>query len=136
MKFLSLCTKRRALAGSLKRNLGGLDKLTAKLCCVCPSPAAVQSLNELPLRIIDEIWSNLRKEIDFRQEARNIRRFAAAFADWPTIAIPDVINGLVSKVVIVQERSGGRRIDDPAISGGEMDRAEFRRGQRGTGRSG
>ena len=68
-----------------------------------------------PLRIIDEIWSNLRKEIDFRQEARNIRRFAAAFADWPTIDIPDVIDGLVSKVVIVQERSGGRRIDDPAI---------------------
>jgi len=37
-----------------------------------------------PLRILDEIWNNLRKETDFRQEARNIRRFAAAFADWPT----------------------------------------------------
>jgi ubiquinone biosynthesis protein len=68
-----------------------------------------------PLRIVDEIWSNLRNESDFRQEARNIRRFVAAFADWPTIRIPDVIDGLVSKTVIVQERSGGRRIDNPAI---------------------
>jgi ubiquinone biosynthesis protein len=68
-----------------------------------------------PLRIIDEIWGNLRKEIDFRQEARNIRRFVAAFADWPTIYIPDVIEDLVSETVIVQERSSGRRVDDPTI---------------------
>jgi ubiquinone biosynthesis protein len=68
-----------------------------------------------PLRIIDEIWSNLRKEIDFRQEARNIKRFVAAFADWPSVQIPDVIEDLVSEAVIVQERSHGRRIDDPAL---------------------
>jgi ubiquinone biosynthesis protein len=68
-----------------------------------------------PLRLIDEIWSNLRKEVDFRQEARNIRQFVAAFADWSTIHIPNAIEGLVSEAVIVQERSGGWRIDDPAI---------------------
>ena len=68
-----------------------------------------------PLRIVDEIWANLRKECDFRQEAQNIRRFAAAFTDWPTIHIPGVIQGLVSESVIVQQRSGGFRIDDPAI---------------------
>ena len=69
-----------------------------------------------PLRIIDEIRNNLRKETDFRQEARNIRRFAAAFADWPTIEIPGVIDDLVCENIIVQQRSGGRRIDDPAIA--------------------
>src|SRR6516164_6762295 len=68
-----------------------------------------------PLRIIDEIWSNLRKEIDFRQEAHNIKRFVVAFADSSTIHIPAVIEGLVSETVIVQERSSGRRIDDPTI---------------------
>jgi ubiquinone biosynthesis protein len=68
-----------------------------------------------PLRIVDEIWANLRKEIDFRQEARNIRRFVAAFVDWPTVYVPGVIDDLVSKTIIVQERSGGRRIDDPAV---------------------
>jgi ubiquinone biosynthesis protein len=39
----------------------------------------------------------------------------AAFADWPTIHIPRAIDGLVSETVIVQERSSGWRIDDPAI---------------------
>lgn len=68
-----------------------------------------------PLRIIEEIWGNLRKEIDFRQEARNIKHFVAAFADWPTIQIPGVVNDLVSETVIVQERSIGCRIDDPSI---------------------
>ncbi len=68
-----------------------------------------------PVRIVEEIWSNLRKEIDFRQEARNIRRFIAAFTESVTIHIPDIIDGLVCKTVIVQERSGGRRIDDSTI---------------------
>jgi ubiquinone biosynthesis protein len=70
-----------------------------------------------PLRIIDEIWSNLRKEVDFRQEARNIKQFKAAFTDWSTIYVPGVIEDLVSESVIVQERSGGRRIDEPSING-------------------
>jgi ubiquinone biosynthesis protein len=69
-----------------------------------------------PLRLIDEIWSNLRKEIDFRQEGRNINIFATAFADWPSLHIPRVIDDLVSETVIVQERSAGARIDDPAIA--------------------
>ncbi|HML93289.1 MAG TPA: AarF/UbiB family protein [Methyloceanibacter sp.] len=68
-----------------------------------------------PSRIVDEIWTNLRKEIDFRLEARNIKRFASAFANSSTIHVPGVVENLVSKTVIVQERSGGRRISDPAI---------------------
>lgn len=68
-----------------------------------------------PLRVVREIWGNLSKEIDFCREARNIRRFVAAFADWPTLKIPDVIGDLVSETVIVQERSSGLRIDDPTL---------------------
>jgi len=67
-----------------------------------------------PVRLVDEIWTNLRNEIDFRREARNITRFAAAFAGWPTVYVPRPIDGLVSETVIVQERSHGCRIDDPA----------------------
>lgn len=68
-----------------------------------------------PDRIIEEIRSNLGEETDFRREARNVRRFAAAFAGWPSLYIPDVVEGLVSESVIVQERSGGSRIDDPSV---------------------
>jgi ubiquinone biosynthesis protein len=68
-----------------------------------------------PLRLIEEIRTNLEKEIDFRQEARNIRRFAAAFADWTTVHIPGVFDDLACETVVVQQRSAGRRIDDPAV---------------------
>ncbi|MCY1331129.1 putative protein kinase UbiB [compost metagenome] len=68
-----------------------------------------------PLRIVSEIWTNLLKEIDFCREARSIRSFVTAFADWPTLKIPDVVDDLVSETVIVQERSSGLRIDDASL---------------------
>lgn len=69
-----------------------------------------------PLDIIQEIDSNLRKEMDFRREARSIKRFSEAFADWEDIHIPRVIDDLYTESVMVQERSGGRRVDDPALA--------------------
>ena len=102
--------ERIGVKSQIDRDMRALRLLTCIATAVAPRLVHYQ-----PLRIVDEVWSNLRKEIDFRQEARNIRRFAAAFADWPTIHIPGVIGDLVSETVIVQERSGGRRIDDPAL---------------------
>lgn len=66
-----------------------------------------------PLELIDELARNLHKEIDFRQEAANIARFAEIFRDSPTVYVPGVIGDLYSDWVIVQEMSPGRRIDDP-----------------------
>lgn len=68
-----------------------------------------------PQRIIEEMWTNLKKEIDFRREAQNIQRFTLVFADWPAIQVPGVIDNLFRETVIVQVRSGGRRIDDPTV---------------------
>ena len=69
-----------------------------------------------PTDLIKEIWTNLRRETDFRQEARNIRRFAEALKGWKTVAIPQEIEGLDSESVLVQEMSGGRSIDDLALA--------------------
>jgi len=68
-----------------------------------------------PLAIVDEIWSNLRKETDFRREARNTLRFAEAFQGSATVHVPMVIDGLYAESVLVQELSGGQRVDDPAV---------------------
>ena len=68
-----------------------------------------------PLSMIEEIEANLRVEMDFRHEARNIRRFVAAFRDSETINIPGVIDDLYTESAMVQERSMGLRVDDPAI---------------------
>lgn len=68
-----------------------------------------------PLAIVDEIWANLRKETDFRREERNTERFAEAFRGSATVHVPAVIDGLYTESVLVQELSGGRRVDDPAV---------------------
>lgn len=68
-----------------------------------------------PIDIVDEIWANLRREMDFRREARTTLRFAEAFRDSATVHIPSAIAGLYTESVLVQELSGGRRVDDPAV---------------------
>lgn len=68
-----------------------------------------------PLTIIDEIWSNLRKETDFRKEARHIKLFVEAFEDSDRVQVPALIDGLYCESVMVQELSSGRRVDDPSI---------------------
>ncbi len=68
-----------------------------------------------PLALVDEIWTNLRKETDFRREARSTLRFIEAFQDSATVHVPAVIEGLYTESVLVQELSGGRRVDDPAV---------------------
>ena len=62
--------------------------------------------------VIRQVWSSLTKELDLREEARNVRRFATAFNDSPTIAIPDVVDELCARRVMVQERAFGRKVDD------------------------
>jgi len=69
-----------------------------------------------PLGVVEEIWTNLRRELDFRVEARNIRKFEALFQGSTTVYVPPVLEGLYAESVIVQVRSGGRKIDDPAVA--------------------
>ena len=62
--------------------------------------------------VVHQVWHNLRRELDLREEARNVRRFATAFAASPTIMVPDVVEELCTDAVMVQMRSGGQRIDE------------------------
>lgn len=71
-----------------------------------------------PLDLVDEIETNLSKELDFRQEARNIQRFANAFAGSSAIFIPPVIGELFAEAVLVQAMSGGQHVSD---AGGRTD---------------
>jgi ubiquinone biosynthesis protein len=102
--------RRAGIKTQINRDMQALRMVTRLAMTLMPRLRHYQ-----PLRIIDEIWSNLCKEIDFRQEARNIKQLTAAFAGWSTIHIPAVVDGLISETAIVQERSRGWRIDDPAI---------------------
>ncbi|MFV1981967.1 MAG: ABC1 kinase family protein [Thiohalomonadales bacterium] len=68
-----------------------------------------------PLDIIKEAEENLRRELDFIQEARSAQRFSEAFKDWPTIHTPAIFDELTTESVMVQSLSGGRRVDDPTL---------------------
>ncbi len=67
------------------------------------------------LEIVRESGLNLLKELDFRQEMRHILRFQAAFKGSATIHIPAAVPELCTESVLVQERSGGRLVTDPAV---------------------
>jgi ubiquinone biosynthesis protein len=102
--------RRPGIKARIREDMRALRLLARAAAAILPHLRHYQ-----PLRLIDEIGANLENEIDFRREARNIRRFAAAFADWRTVHIPGVVDDLACETVIVQERSAGRRIDDPAV---------------------
>lgn len=68
-----------------------------------------------PRELVSELEHNLLRELDFRQEARNIRRFVRTLGDLPGIYVPDVVDELYSESVLVQVKSGGKRVDDPAV---------------------
>ena len=73
------------------------------------------------LRVLDLIGmvrafrDSLRRETDFRLEARTIRRFRAALADVPGVWIPDVVDGRSGEAVLTMEHSPGVRIDEYAV---------------------
>lgn len=80
---------------------------------VCRVVPAARDLR--PLDLVEELSRNLRKEIDFRQEALNIMRFREMFAGSPDIYVPSVVEGRYTDWVMVQEMSTGRRIDSPEL---------------------
>lgn len=61
--------------------------------------------------VVREVWMSLRRELDLREEARSVQRFAGEFAASRTIDVPGVVEGMVTETVMVQERTRGIRVD-------------------------
>lgn len=72
-----------------------------------------------PIRLIRDIEANMRQEMDFNLEARNIRRFGRFFEQAPLILVPQVVEGLHTEAVLVQAYCEGVRVDhfDDPIDG-------------------
>ena len=54
-----------------------------------------------------EFVTTLRSELDYQDEARNLTRFRAAFADDPSVAFPEPIGELTTARVLTMERIEG-----------------------------
>jgi ubiquinone biosynthesis protein len=61
--------------------------------------------------VVSEVWATLRRELDLREEARNVQRFHEAFRDDPRVDVPPVVANMSSETVMVLGRNHGRRID-------------------------
>src|SRR6201995_129884 len=72
--------------------------------------------------VVREIRTNLRRELDLREEARSALRFAEAFGESATLCVPAPLPELCSESVMVQERTSGRRIDElpPGIARADL----------------
>lgn len=57
--------------------------------------------------LVDEFSHNIRRELDFRAEAYNMRRFAHNFAGVPYVRVPALFPGLYTKRVLVMEYIDG-----------------------------
>ena len=74
--------------------------------------------------IVRQVHRNLLLEMDLREEARSVRRFSEAFEGSKTIMIPAVVEELCAESVMVQQRSGGARVDAAraVVAGAELAR--------------
>jgi ubiquinone biosynthesis protein len=68
-----------------------------------------------PIGVVMEFSSILRKELDFSNEALNIERFGAQFADNPWVKVPTVYREFTTPRVLTMEFLSGRNIMDVAV---------------------
>lgn len=64
--------------------------------------------------LISAFDRSLRRELDYRAEAANARRFAEDLADDPVVHIPRVHEELTTSLVLTEQRARGMRITDAA----------------------
>ena len=63
-----------------------------------------------PTELIEEFRDNLFKEIDFKREIANMKKFASNFSDNPYILVPEVYDDLSTKRIIVMKEIKGIKL--------------------------
>lgn len=77
------------------------------------------------LAITQEFAQTLREELDYLHEGRNVERFAASFANDPTVHIPRVYWNTTTARILTLERVKGMKISNvEAIEAEGLDRTE------------
>ena len=70
-----------------------------------------------PVRIVDEFHRTLRRECDFRKEARHMELFARQHVDLPNFIVPRTYPQLCGAAVLTMQYIEGRKIDELARAG-------------------
>ena len=64
-----------------------------------------------PEELVEELRARITEELDYRNEAANVRLFADYYRGHPHIWVPDVVEGLSSDTVLTTEFVAGRRFE-------------------------
>ncbi|MCB9532178.1 MAG: AarF/ABC1/UbiB kinase family protein [Myxococcales bacterium] len=121
--------QRRSISAAIESDLNILHFLARR------AEAAVPELQLMdPVGIVREFDKALRKELDFRNEAFNLRKFAANFAGFEGLVVPKVFDEVSTSRVLVMEFISGVKITtaprvlsvDPYVVAPRMLRALFK----------
>lgn len=76
--------------------------------------------------VLDEMWAAAQRELNFVEEAENLREFARNMREIRYAACPQVIDELVTRHILVLEYIDGIQIDDvPSLAADGYDPAEI-----------
>jgi len=79
---------------------------------------AIKSYPELAhfnvVGFVEDFGANIMKELDYTNEASNMKRFADMFKDDETVYIPQVASQYTSQKLLIMEYVSGHRPDNPA----------------------
>jgi ubiquinone biosynthesis protein len=75
-----------------------------------------------PVKLVDEFQRAISAELDYAQEADNAERFAANFADLPTVVFPKVFRQASSRKVITLSYIPGDNVFTAVANGADAER--------------
>jgi ubiquinone biosynthesis protein len=89
------------------RDLGLLDLFAEQAM----TRSGLREVVDIPA-LVEHLSSSLRRELDFRQEARNIERMRTVLAPYARLAVPGLYADLSTSRLLVMEEVGGGPIRD------------------------
>ncbi|QEY33291.1 AarF/ABC1/UbiB kinase family protein [Synechococcus sp. RSCCF101] len=107
LQWVAVKVQRPQLLDQLRRDL-----VIIRLLGVISAPFLPLNLGFGLGDIIDEFGRSLFEEVDYRLEAANAERFAALFADDPTVTVPGVERSLSSRRVLTTTWINGTKLRD------------------------
>ncbi|MEE2752222.1 MAG: AarF/UbiB family protein [Myxococcota bacterium] len=107
--------RRPGILKQVKSDLSILQVLAKRMIVEYPNTTYFD-----PEGILREFERALDSEMDFAQEASNIRHFEEMFASDPTVRIPSVVDDLTTSAVLCMDYLDGVRIRDARSAGFNM----------------
>ena len=92
---------------TMERDINLLKKALAALKVVNPLGDAVDFR-----MVLDEMWASAQEELDFMQEAANLKKFEELNRDIVYVTCPDVLFDLTTERMLVMEYIDGIEVDD------------------------